>query len=48
MDGSTHFGFEATGSIMRSAFGVGAGIPLLSDQVKLFLDVQFVLSAPTA
>ncbi|MET0458021.1 MAG: YceI family protein [Ilumatobacteraceae bacterium] len=48
MDGSTHFGFEATGSVMRSAFGVSTAIPLLSDEVKLFLDVQFVLPAPTA
>jgi polyisoprenoid-binding protein YceI len=43
MDESTHFGFEASGSISRSAFGVSYGVPLLSDHVKLTLDVQFVL-----
>ena len=43
MDQSTHFGFEASGSISRSAFGVSYGVPLLSDHVKLTLDAQFVL-----
>lgn len=43
MDQSTHFGFEASGSISRSAFGVSYGVPLLSDHVNLTLDVQFVL-----
>jgi polyisoprenoid-binding protein YceI len=43
MDQSTHFGFEATGSISRSAFGVSFGLALLGDEVKLTLDAQFVL-----
>ena len=43
MDQSTHFGFEASGSISRSAFGVSYGVPLLSDDVKLTLDAQFIL-----
>jgi polyisoprenoid-binding protein YceI len=43
MDHSMHFGFEASGSIRRSAFDVSFGIPLLSDEVALRLDVQFVL-----
>ncbi len=42
MDQSTHFGFEASGSISRTAFGVSYGVPLLSDQVKLTLDAQFI------
>jgi polyisoprenoid-binding protein YceI len=42
IDGSTHHGFCATGSISRSAFGVSYGVPLISDEVSLFLDVQFV------
>jgi polyisoprenoid-binding protein YceI len=42
MDQSTHFGFESSGSISRSAFGVSYGVPLLSDQVKLTLDAQFI------
>ena len=45
MDHSTHFGFGATGSIQRSAFGVSYGLPLLSDEVQLSLDAQFVLPA---
>lgn len=43
VDQSTHFGFEASGSIRRSSFDVSYGLPLLSDEVKLSLDVQFVL-----
>src|SRR5262249_29880682 len=46
VDRSTHFGFEAVGSISRSAFGVSYGVPLLSDEVKVRLDVQFI--APPA
>ena len=45
MDQSTHFGFEATSSISRTSFGVSYGVPLLSDEVKLRMDVQFVLPA---
>ena len=43
VDQSTHFGFEASGSISRTSFGVSYGVPLLSDDVKLTLDAQFVL-----
>ena len=43
MDQSTHFGFEASGSISRSSFGVSYAIPLLSDEVKLTLAAQFIL-----
>jgi polyisoprenoid-binding protein YceI len=43
MDKSTHFGFEASGSISRSAFGVSYGLSLLGDEVNLMLDAQFVL-----
>ncbi len=45
VDHSTHFGFEGSGSISRSSFGVSYGVPLLSDAVQLTLDVQFVLPA---
>jgi polyisoprenoid-binding protein YceI len=43
MDQSTHFGFEASGSISRSSFGVSYAVPLLSDEVNLTLDAQFIL-----
>lgn len=45
MDKSTHFGFAARGNISRSAFGVSYGVPMVSDDVKLCLDVQFVQPA---
>ena len=48
MDRSTHFGFEASGSISRSSFGISYGLPLLGDEVKLTLDVQFILPPATA
>lgn len=41
-DGSRHAGFEATGEIRRSDFGLGFGAGLLGDVVKLQLDMQFV------
>jgi polyisoprenoid-binding protein YceI len=41
-----HHGFTATATISRSAFGVSYGVPLVSDEVELRLDVQFI--APTA
>ena len=46
MDGSTHHGFAATGTISRSAFAVSFGVPGVSDDVRLALDLQFV--APRA
>lgn len=45
MNQSTHFGFSATGTISRTAFGMGYGVPMVSDDVKLVLDAQFVAPA---
>lgn len=42
MDRSTHFGFSATGRIQRSAFGVSSAIGIVSDEVDLLLEAQFV------
>ena len=46
MDKSVRNGFAASGTISRSAFGITYGAPMVSDDVKLVLDVQFV--SPTA
>ena len=48
MDHSTHFGFGATGTIHRSAFGVSYALPVLSDEVQLSLDAQFIRPAAEA
>jgi polyisoprenoid-binding protein YceI len=48
MDQSTHFGFSASTTISRSAFGVSYGVPMVSDDVKLELAAQFIKPAPTA
>lgn len=45
MDQSTHFGFTANGTISRSAFGVSYGVPMVSDDVTLALNVQFIQPA---
>jgi polyisoprenoid-binding protein YceI len=42
IDGSRHAGFEATGEIRRSDFGLDFAPGLLSDVVKIQLDMQFV------
>jgi polyisoprenoid-binding protein YceI len=42
MDNSFHAGFVATGSFNRTDFGVSYGVPLVSDEVQLVLDVQLV------
>jgi polyisoprenoid-binding protein YceI len=42
VDDSTHFGFTASGVISRSSFGVSEYVALMSDEVTLSLDVQFV------
>jgi polyisoprenoid-binding protein YceI len=42
MDKSVHAGFEASGTFLRSAFGVSYGVPMVSDEVKLVLEVQLV------
>ena len=40
LDGSTRYGFSATGQISRSAFGVSYGVPMVTDEVDLNLDVD--------
>lgn len=51
-DGSFHAGFEATGSISRTAYGVDFNVPLgaggfvISDRIDIELDIQ--LLAPAA
>ncbi|MFJ8080424.1 polyisoprenoid-binding protein YceI [Streptomyces sp. SAI-170] len=42
MDGSRHAGFEATGEIRRSEFGLDFAPGLLGEAVKIQLDMQFV------
>ncbi|CAM5307823.1 MULTISPECIES: YceI family protein [Streptomyces] len=42
IDGSRHAGFEATGEIRRSDFGLDFAPGLLGDTVKIQLDMQFV------
>jgi len=42
MDGSTHHGFSLSGAISRSAFGVSYGVPMVTDEVKLLLEAQFI------
>jgi polyisoprenoid-binding protein YceI len=44
MDQSTHFGFAASGLISRSAFGMSYAVPVVSDEVRLTLDTQFILA----
>lgn len=34
-------GFSATGMIKRSEFGMGAGVPMVSDAVQITLDAEF-------
>ena len=45
LDQSTHYGFSAGTTISRSAFGVSYGVPLVSDDVKLQLEAQFIQPA---
>lgn len=45
VDQSTHFGFSATGEISRSAFGVSTGVPMVTDEVALHLEAQFIAPA---
>ncbi|MBC7274736.1 MAG: YceI family protein [Streptomyces sp.] len=42
VDGRRHAGFEATGEIRRSDFGLTFGAGFLGDVVKVQLDMQFV------
>jgi polyisoprenoid-binding protein YceI len=48
MDQSTHYGFSASTTISRSAFGVSYGVPMASDEITLQLEAQFVKPATTA
>jgi len=41
MGGKENVGFHATGTIRRSEFGVGYGIPMVSDEVKLDIAAAF-------
>ena len=41
MGGKEAIGFEAKGSIKRSEFGIGFGIPMVSDEVKLKIVAAF-------
>jgi polyisoprenoid-binding protein YceI len=41
MGGQENIGFRATGTIMRSHFGLTTGIPLVGDQVKLDISAAF-------
>ena len=48
MDKSTHYGFVATGTIMRTDFGVNYAVPMVSDDVALTIDAQFIQPATAA
>ena len=48
VDDSTHFGFAASGLISRSSYDISQFVPLISDEVTLSLDVQFILPAVDA
>lgn len=41
MGGQENIGFRATGTIMRSQFGLGTGIPMVGDAVKLDISAAF-------
>jgi polyisoprenoid-binding protein YceI len=41
MGGKENVGFQATGTIQRSQFGIGYGIPIISDAVKLDISAAF-------
>lgn len=41
MGGKENVGFRATGTIIRSQFGLGFGTPLLGDEVKLEISAAF-------
>jgi polyisoprenoid-binding protein YceI len=42
VDNSLHAGFEASGSFNRTDFGVNFGVPMVSDEVQLDLQVQLI------
>lgn len=41
MGGQENVGFRATGTIMRSQFGLGTGIPMVGDEVTLEISAAF-------
>ena len=41
MGGKENVGFSATGTIRRSAFGIGFGVPMVSDAVELNISAAF-------
>jgi polyisoprenoid-binding protein YceI len=41
MGGKENVGFRATGTIMRSQFGLGFGVPMVGDEVKLDISAAF-------
>jgi len=41
MGGKENIGFRATGTIMRSQFGLGFGVPIVGDEVKLEIAAAF-------
>jgi polyisoprenoid-binding protein YceI len=41
MGGKENVGFRATGTILRSQFGLGFGIPMVGDEVKLDISAAF-------
>jgi polyisoprenoid-binding protein YceI len=45
VDRSTHHGFSAVATISRSAFGVSLGLPVVSDDVRLTLELQVLAPA---
>ncbi len=45
MDQSMHYGFSAQTTISRSAFNMSYGVPMVSDEVKLQLEAQFLQPA---
>ena len=41
MGGKENVGFRATGKILRSQFGLGFGVPMVGDEVKLDISAAF-------
>ena len=41
MGGKENVGFHAVGTIMRSQFGLGFGLPMIGDAVKLDIAAAF-------
>lgn len=45
-DGRSKLGFSATGTLMRSEWGLGFAVPNISDEVMLTIETELVESAP--